>query len=52
MKTSRKNAALAIMVDYNNYEVRPVSFKTIYNRIYWNGHAWHLCGRAHDYTAK
>lgn len=51
MKTSRKNAALAIMADYNNYEVRPVSFKTIYNRVFWRNGAWHLIGYAHDYTA-
>lgn len=41
MKTSRKNAALAVMADYNNYEVRPVSFKTIYNRVFWS-HAYML----------
>lgn len=52
MKTSRKNAALAIMADYNCYELRTVSFKTIYNRIYWNGAAWHMSGHAHDYTAQ
>ena len=51
MKTSRKNTALAIMADYNNYEVRPVSFKTIYNRVFWRNGAWHLIGYAHDYTA-
>ena len=45
------NAALAIMADYNNYEVRPVSFKTIYNRVFWRNGAWHLIGYAHDYTA-
>ena len=45
------NAALAIMADYNNYEVRPVSFKTIYNRFFWRNGAWHLIGYAHDYTA-
>ena len=45
------NAALAIMADYNNYEVRPVSFKTIYNRVFWRNGAWHLIVYAHDYTA-
>ena len=50
-KTSRKAAALAIMADYNNYEARPVSFKTIYNRVFWSNGTWHLIGNAHDYTA-
>jgi hypothetical protein len=49
-KTSRKAAALAIMADYNNYEIRPLSFKTIYNRLFWNGHAWQLIGQGYDYT--
>lgn len=39
MKTSRKNAALAVMAGYNNYEVRPVSFKTIYSRVFWSNGA-------------
>lgn len=50
-KTSRKAAAAAIMADYNNYELRPVTLKTIYNRIFWTGYAWRLIGKAHDYTA-
>lgn len=34
MRTSRKEAALSIMTLYNQYEHRPVSFKTIYNRLF------------------
>lgn len=50
MKT-RKQAAAEILALYNAFEVRPVSFKTIYNRIFKNGGAWRLIGYAHDYTA-
>lgn len=49
---SRKQAAQEIHELYNTLEVRPVTFKTIYNRVYRlaNG-CWHLIGYAHDYTA-
>lgn len=49
---SRKQAASELMRIYNAYEVRPVSFATIYRKIFRlpNGN-WHLVGRAHDYTA-
>lgn len=50
MKT-RKQAAAEILAIYNALEVRPVSFKTIYNRVYKAGNAWRLIGYAHDYTA-
>ena len=52
MKLSRKNAAAAIMADYNAQEIRPVSFATIYRRIFWSGNAWRLIGNAHDYAAQ
>lgn len=48
---TRKQAAAELLAIYNAFEVRPVSFKTIYNRIFKNGNAWHLIGHAHDYTA-
>lgn len=50
MKT-RKQAAAELLVIYNALEVRPVSFKTIYNRIFKDGNAWRLIGYAHNYTA-
>lgn len=50
MKT-RKQAAAEILGLYNALEVRPVSFKTIYNRVFRSGGAWRLIGYAHDYTA-
>lgn len=50
MKT-RKQAAEAIAVLYNSYEARPVSLKTIYNRVFRSGGVWRLIGQAHDYTA-
>lgn len=49
--TTRKQAAEQIQTLYNSYELRPVSFKTIYNRVYFCNGAWHLIGKAHDYTA-
>lgn len=50
---TRKEAAQRIMVVYNNYETRKVTFKTIYNRVFWDSRceAWRLIGYAHDYTA-
>lgn len=50
MKT-RKQAAQEIHALYNSYEIRPVSFKTIYNRVFKSGSVWRLIGYAHDYTA-
>jgi len=47
---TRKEAAARIMVDYNCYEVRKVTFKTIYNRVFFRNGAWHLIGYAHNYT--
>lgn len=38
MKT-RKQASQEIYVLYNSIEVRPVSFKTIYNRVFKSGDA-------------
>lgn len=50
MKT-RKQAATEILALYNSLEVRPVSFKTIYYRVFRSGSVWRLIGYAHDYTA-
>lgn len=50
MKT-RKQAALEIFHIYNAMEVRKVSLKTVYNRIYRNGNVWRLNGYGYDYTA-
>ena len=50
MKT-RKQAAIEIHALYNSFEVRAVSFKTIYNRVFRRDGSWHLIGYAHDYTA-
>lgn len=50
MKKNRKAAALELLATYNQYEVRKVTFKTIYNRIFFSRGAWHLIGAAHDYT--
>ena len=49
-RANRKEAATELMSLYNSLEVRPVKFKTIYNRIFWRNGAWHLIGYAHDYT--
>jgi hypothetical protein len=32
-------------------EVRPVSLKTIYNRVFRSGNVWRLIGNGYDYTA-
>lgn len=50
MKT-RKQASQEIYVLYNSIEVRPVSFKTIYNRVFKSGDAWRLIGYGYDYTS-
>lgn len=50
MKT-RKQAATEIHALYNSMEVRPVSFKTIYNRVFKSGNCWWLIGCGYDYTA-
>ncbi len=48
---TRKQAASDILALYNSLEVRPVSFKTIYNRVFKSNGVWRLVGCAHDYTA-
>ena len=48
---TRKQAAEEIHELYNALEVRKVSFKTIYNRVFKSGGNWRLIGYAHDYTA-
>lgn len=50
MKT-RKQAAMEIHSIYNAMEVRKVSIKTIYNRLYRSGDTWRLHGYGYDYTA-
>ena len=46
----RIDAAKQILPLYNNYEIRKVSLKTIYNKIFKDGSNWRLIGYAHDYT--
>lgn len=46
----RIDAAKEILSLYNNYEVRKVTLKTIYNKIFKDGCNWRLIGYAHDYT--
>ncbi len=48
---TRSQAAREIHALYNSLEVRRVSFKTIYNRVFRSGSVWRLIGYAHDYTA-
>lgn len=46
----RIDAAKEILSLYNSYEVRKVTLKTIYKRIFKDGNNWRLIGYAHDYT--
>ena len=48
---TRKQAAQEIHALYNSMEVRPVSFKTIYNRVFRKNGNWCLIGYGYDYTA-
>lgn len=51
-KLTRKEAAEAIISEYNAHEPRKVTLATICRKVYRlsNGN-WHVIGRAHDYTA-
>jgi hypothetical protein len=51
---TRKAAAVELMAIYNAYEVRKVTFATIYRRIWRDSRTgnWRLIGHAHDYTTE
>jgi len=53
-RKTRKAAAVELMAIYNAYEVRKVSFATIYRRIWRDSRTgnWRLIGYAHDYTTE
>lgn len=47
---SRKEAALCLTQLYNSYEVKPLSARTIYKKIFMRNGCWHLIGYAHNYS--
>lgn len=52
--TTEKTRAQAAQELYNIqkcYEVKPLKLATVYKKIYKRFGAWHLIGKAHDYTA-
>lgn len=47
---NRKQAAKELFDIQKCYEVKPLTLKTVYRKIYKCGGLWKLSGRAHDYS--
>jgi hypothetical protein len=52
MKRNKKEAVLAILADYNNYELKPLSYNQLYRKCFWdkNREQYRVIGKAHDYS--